>query len=106
MLITEYNLIFERIFTDQKDVDRVVKLFSKIKSKEKLKVSIFTLTASLKKLKKQDSERPWALGDENIKRWHGYFVDSNVKDTGTVIKMRNKSPKRIVKDIISELGIK
>ena len=102
----EYNLIFERLFIDQDDVDRVIKLFSKIKSKAKLKVSIFTLTASLAKLKKQDSKRPGVLGHENIKRLHGYFINSNVKNPGKVIGVRNKSPKRIVKDIISELGIK
>jgi len=101
----EYNLIFERLFIDQDDVDRVVRLFSKIKSKAKLKVSIFTLTASLAKLKKQDSKRPRSLGHEKIKRLHGYFVNSDVKNPGTVIKMRNKSPKRIVKNIILELGI-
>jgi deoxyadenosine/deoxycytidine kinase len=100
----DYNLIFERLFIDQKDIDTVIKKFSKIKSKKKIKVSIFTLTASLEKLKKQDSKRPRTLGHDDITRLYGYFVKFKVKDSGTVIEVKNKKPTRIVKDIISQIS--
>jgi len=96
------NLIFERLFYDQKDIDYIVKLFSKLK----YKVKIITLKASLPKLIKQDSKREGVLGSEDIKRLHSYFVKSDVKTTGKIIEVRNKSAKRIADEISDYLNAK
>ena len=93
------NLIFERLFLFQDDIDHILKLFSK----SKYKVNIITLKASVAKLIKQDSKREGALGSDDIKRLHRHFINSNVKNPGKIIEVRNKGAKKIVDEIINYL---
>jgi len=94
------NLIFERLFIDQEDVDRVLKLFSS----KKYKKFIITLKAPLTRLLKQNSKRPRVLGAYDIKRLYGYFKNSNVGDQGKIIELKNKSAGKIVDEIVKYLG--
>lgn len=93
------NLIFERLFLDQNDIDHIVKLFSRLK----YKITVITLKAPISRLVRQDSKRPGVLGSEDIKRLHGLFTKSNVKTTGKIIEVRNKGAKKIVDEIIDYL---
>ena len=97
------NLIFERLFLDQNDIDHITKLFSKLKYKS---VNVITLKSSIKKLIKQDSIRSGTLGTESIKRLHNLFTKSNVKKQGKIIEVKNKKPQRIVNEIIDYLDKK
>ncbi|OIO80301.1 hypothetical protein AUJ84_03975 [Candidatus Pacearchaeota archaeon CG1_02_32_132] len=95
------NLIFERLFLDQSDIDHIVKLFSKLK----YKIIVITLKASIEKLIRQDSKRLSPLGSEDIKRLHRLFIESKVKTTGKTIEVGNKTPNTIVNEIINYLSI-
>ncbi len=90
------NLIFERLFNLQDDIDHISKLFSSLK----YQVFIFTLKVSLPKLIKQDSGRNNPLGSDDIKRLYGYFIKSDVKNPGIVINVGNKKPITLVEEIL------
>lgn len=94
------NIIFERLFLDQEDIDHIIKLFSKTK----YKLIVITLKAPISRLVKQDSKRPGVLGSEDIKRLHSLFAKSNVETTGKIIEVRNKSVERIVDEIIDYIN--
>lgn len=93
------NLIFERLFDLQDDIDHISRLFSKLG----YQIFTFTLNASLPKLIRQDSKRQNPLGPDDIKRLHGYFVKSDVKNQGVIIEAGNKKASTIADEILEFL---
>ena len=97
--LNNYSVIVERAFGFQEDIDDILKLFGK----DKYRVYVFTLESSLNSLIKKDSGRPsrLRLGEKVIRLLHERFKGSDVKDKGVVIKVGNKSPKKVVDEIMS-----
>jgi predicted kinase len=93
------NLIFEWIFHSQREIDHIVKVFSKLR----YKMYIITLKAPISRLIRQDSKRERPLGPEFIKKVHKMIADGNFKNQGMIINMGNKNSETVSNEIIRYL---
>ena len=92
-----YDIIIERFFLEQADIDNINNLFSKTQ----YAFFTFTLCASLNSLINNDSKRSGKqnLGQDVIKLLYSRFINSNVKNPGIIIQTDNKSVDMIVEEI-------